>query len=327
MLQIKKNSIILLFSLIICSVAKGQSTTQELVDLCVSHLEENDIASFKEIYPNIFMEYVSESFDNSLDKAVREKNLLSTQNFLDSLINDPEMDALAYSFLSKSEYHSFYQTLPRWKTYESWIDSVKTAPYADIRNELWRIQSEDQGIRILFLQMPKGTDDSIRERVREEILFVDSLNTAKAIQILDSFGKWPGAKLLGASADQTLWLCLQHADQKPEVSALYLPMLKEAVDDKRTDPMYYAYLVDRIRMHDCKEQIYGTQTYRVREEDGNTFFFIIPIEDVVHVDQRRASMGLEPLSEYAKSMGQDWSLQQYKKELPKIWTYYRRKCE
>ena len=88
--------------------------------------------------------------------------------------------------------------------------------------------------------------------------------------------------------------------------------------------MHYAYLVDRIRMHEGREQVYGTQTYRAKTDDGGTFFFVIPIEDVDHVDERRAAMGMEPLAEYVESMNAHWDPVQYKKDLPKIWEYYKR---
>ena len=59
-------------------------------------------------------------------------------------------------------------------------------------------------------------------------------------------------------------------------------------------------------------------------ENGGTFFFVIPIEDVDHVDERRAAMGMEPLAEYVESMNAHWDPVQYKKDLPKIWEYYKR---
>ena len=36
---------------------------------------------------------------------------------------------------------------------------------------------------------------------------------------------------------------------------------------------------------------------------------------------------MDPLSDYVNSMGYDWDIRQYKKDLPKIWKYYRHSCE
>lgn len=270
------------------------------------------------------MRYIAETSDVGIDSAIRRGDLSAVQAALDSLTTDPESDIEGYYCLSDSSYHHFLQsTLLRGK-YDRWIDSVKSAPHAVLRDEIWRMQRQDQGARILYLNRPKETPDSIWDKVRNEILFIDEQNTLRATEIIDSFGRWPGRDVLGYSADLTLWLCIQHADQRPEVAVRYLPMLKAAVDERRTDPMHYAYLVDRIRMHEGREQVYGTQTYRAKTDDGSTFFFVIPIEDVDHVDERRAAMGMEPLAEYVESMNAHWDPVQYKKDLPKIWEYYKR---
>lgn len=302
---------------------KAQSS-EDLIGRCITFLEASDSIAFRKVYPDIFIRYAAEASKIYLDSAIHQGDRQAVQSYLESLTAAPESDALAYYYLSNTEYHPFFRSLSGWEKYERWLDSVKSVPYADIRNEIWRIQCEDQGIRVLWINLPKETADTTKAQVRNEMRRVDERNTRRAAQILDAFGKWPGADVLGASADQTLWLCIQHADQRPEVAVRYLPMLKAAVDEKRTVPMYYAYLVDRIRMHEGREQVYGTQTYKIKEEDGRSFFFVVPIEDVEHVDERRAAMGMGPLAEYLEGMGQKWDLVQYQKDLPKIWTYYRR---
>lgn len=327
MFRISRLGIVLFVSLIACNLSKAQNTTKDLINLSIKYLEQNDSTAFRKTYQDIFMQYVTEALCAPFDKAIQDRDQTYIQAQLDSLTSDPEEDAFTYHLLSKPEYQAFYYTLPRWEVYKSWIDSVKRNPHADMRNEIWQIQREDQGIRILWLRLPNETGDNIRKKVRDEILLVDRQNTERAIHIIDTFGEWPGTNRLGCSADQTLWLCIQHADQRPEVATRYLPMLQKAVEEKRTDPMHYAYLVDRIRMHECKEQIYGTQTYHVKEENGNKFFFVIPIEDIDHVDERRAGIGMDSLSDYVNSMGYDWDIRQYKKDLPKIWKYYRHSCE
>ena len=72
--------------------------------------------------------------------------------------------------------------------------------------------------------------------------------------------------------------------------------------------MYYAYLVDRIHMHEGREQVYGTQTYKIKEEDGRSFFFIVPIENIEHVDEQRAAMGMGPLTPIPLLAGSPFSV-------------------
>jgi hypothetical protein len=60
------------------------------------------------------------------------------------------------------------------------------------------------------------------------------------------------------------------------------------------DPVEFAMLTDRVLIHAGKPQRYGTQF----RDDGSG---LKPgeMEDPAHVDQRRASVGLGPLAEYA----------------------------
>lgn len=121
---------------------------------------------------------------------------------------------------------------------------------------------------------------------------IDAVNMERLAQIIDAYG-WPGLRFAGA-ASQTAFLVLQHADHASQRK--YLPLLRDAV--KRNDALggHLALLEDRVRVADGKPQLYGSQlnTNPLRFE---------PIEDEVHVDQRRQSIGLEPLADYAKRFG------------------------
>jgi hypothetical protein len=121
---------------------------------------------------------------------------------------------------------------------------------------------------------------------------IDVANLKRLIEIIDNFG-WPGVRFAGG-ASQAAFLVLQHADTATQRK--YLPLLRDAV--KRHDAMgsHLAMLEDRVRLADGKPQLYGTQL------SGNPLRFD-PIEDPAHVDQRRRSVGLEPLAEFAKQIG------------------------
>jgi hypothetical protein len=64
---------------------------------------------------------------------------------------------------------------------------------------------------------------------------------------------------------------------------------------------YYALLVDRVRVGDGKPQIYGTQARPLEDWKGHDPV-LFPIEDAVHVDRRRAEVGLMPLNDYLKGL-------------------------
>jgi hypothetical protein len=121
---------------------------------------------------------------------------------------------------------------------------------------------------------------------------LDVANTKRLVEIIDQFG-WPGLRFAGA-ASQTSFLVLQHADN--DVQIKYLPLLRDAVQrgDARGDDL--ALLEDRVRTFVGKPQLYGSQL------SGQPLKFL-PIEDEAHVDERRRSLGLMPLADYAKLFG------------------------
>jgi hypothetical protein len=121
---------------------------------------------------------------------------------------------------------------------------------------------------------------------------IDVANTKRVAEIIEAFG-WPGLRFAGA-ASQTAFLVVQHADN--DTQRKYLPLLRDAVKrgDARGDDL--ALLEDRVRVFDGKPQLYGSQL------SGKPLKFF-PIEDEAHVDERRRSIGLPPLAEYAQMFG------------------------
>lgn len=306
------------------SFAHGQNTAKDsLVNISLKYLRQNDKEMFRATYSQLFVHYALESEGIDMKRMLERNDKDSLCFYLNLLMKDRSIDALCYRVLTDGKYKKVFSELPCKDLCKKWVDSVSMVPDAQLRDELWDIMFRDQGIRALFIALPPNTSDSIRKKVRGEILSIDGQNTDRVMQILDISGKWPGKTLIGEMADQSLWLCLQHADQKPEVAKKYLPMLHEAVMQKRSDPMYYAYLFDRIRMNEGKEQLYGTQVYQKTLEGGKVKCFVVPIEDVEEVDKRRMEMGMESISDYLKGMGMTWSLQEYKKTLEQNWMYYR----
>lgn len=77
-------------------------------------------------------------------------------------------------------------------------------------------------------------------------------------------------------------------------------MLQASVAANESDPSTLALLQDRILMQQAKKQIYGSQIERDSLTGG---WKIYPIEDEMHVDQRRAKIKLETMIEYALRFG------------------------
>lgn len=87
---------------------------------------------------------------------------------------------------------------------------------------------------------------------------------------------------------------IQHAGLETELK--YLDVLKNAVRNGKALPSYYALLLDRTNMYLGKLQEFGSQL--TCSFDGKWYFF--PIRDEPGVNNRRKSIGLPIMEEYAE---------------------------
>ena len=124
---------------------------------------------------------------------------------------------------------------------------------------------------------------------------VDTKHTARMKAIIGEHG-WPGHSLVGEDGAHAAWLLVQHADAS--FMAQCLPLLERAVSAGEASAKDYAYLLDRVRMNQGKPQVYGTQF--TSGADGK--LVLHPVEDVEHVDERRAAVGLPSMAEYERKI-------------------------
>jgi len=125
-------------------------------------------------------------------------------------------------------------------------------------------------------------------------------------EILDDYEVWPGRRLVGDDGSQAAWLIAQFAIEDPGLQKRCLEALEVAVAYGDADPVHYAYLVDRVRMADGLDQLYGSQF--VTGADGELVPW--PLDDIVKVDARRKRIGLPPFSEHAAEMAAQWRRRQ-----------------
>jgi hypothetical protein len=164
-----------------------------------------------------------------------------------------------------------------------------------LRQELLAMQSRDQELRQV-LSAGHGAGTPVEQAELEQIMHVDKVHTARMQEIIQRFG-WPGRSLVDEDGAQAAWLLLQHADQVPEFQKQCLELLQTAVLANEASPAHLAYLTDRVRCHEGKPQVYGTQGQITNGEVS-----IGEIEDRDHVDERRAEVGLEPLADYLANL-------------------------
>ena len=158
-------------------------------------------------------------------------------------------------------------------------------PEPQLAEELIRLGKADQAIR---QQIPQGKDPDFWKRMESE----DKLREQRLAQIIADKG-WPLVSQVGHEAAKSAWLIAQHGAS--DFLERCLPLMQAAADRHELPLSSLALSIDRVLMHKGKEQRYGSQ---FGMKDGHTVPY--PIEDMAHLDERRASMGLEPYEQYHK---------------------------
>jgi len=147
----------------------------------------------------------------------------------------------------------------------------------------------------LDLESLTAEDRASFETLEQRLLKIDADNTAWLKQLVDKQG-WPTISQVGKPGAAAAWILVQHADADPKFQRRCLDLMTAlAQDEVLADKL--AYLTDRVRLAEGQKQLYGTQ---VIVSEGR--YQPRPIEDEAQVDQRRAKVGLEPLSEYLRSI-------------------------
>lgn len=121
-------------------------------------------------------------------------------------------------------------------------------------------------------------------------------------EILDDDECWPGRSLVGADGAEAAWMVAQVAIEDVGLQRRCLEMLELAVACGDADPVHLAYLLDRVRMNDGKDQLYGSQFVLGRDGELEPW----PVDDPAAVESRRARLGLPSFAEHAAAMRAQW---------------------
>lgn len=208
------------------------------------------------------------------------------------------------------------RTDPRWTAVCNQVKDNKekseTRLDKALAAQLKTILENDQKYRkrIDTVQEKYGEGSAEEKELWKTIAYHDSVNEVEVIDILEKRG-WPGPEVAGEGGSTAVFLVIQHADIKTQDK--YLPMMREAA--KRGDARFssLALLEDRVALRHGNKQIYGSQISM--DKEGS---YVAPMIDPDHVDDRRASVGLQPLADYLRLFGLTWDLAEYKKQLPEL---------
>ena len=131
------------------------------------------------------------------------------------------------------------------------------------------------------------------------------VNEKKIRAILDTSG-WTDKEQLGEFGNLTICNVIQHADN--DIRIKYLPLMKQAVKDKKLEARFLVRAEDRIATESGDLQIYGGQMKYYPETKS---FNVWPVYDPINIDKRRAEIGLMPITEHLKNrFNFDWNLEE-----------------
>lgn len=173
-----------------------------------------------------------------------------------------------------------------------------------ILDTIWRTEQEPITIRDSLMKI-YGVESKEAEVYQNIYRENHAVNIQKIRSILDNHG-WPETALIGEQGNRTICNVLQHADQ--EIRAYYLPMMREAVLDKKLDARYLVRAEDRLATDNGELQIYGGQMKYYPETKS---FNVWPVYDPANIDKRRAEIGLGPIAEHLKNRFDfEWDLEE-----------------
>ena len=175
-------------------------------------------------------------------------------------------------------------------------ENKKLGKFKNIKPKLENILLLDQKFRMAYIsKLPVlGPNSNQIQKLLKQMKKADNDNQKYVLNVLAQFG-WIDYRIVGFNASAALFLVVQHADSA--IQEKYLPLLKQAVKEKKAFGHDLALLEDRVFLRRGQKQIYGSQ---IQCDSSGNNCWILPIEDERNVDQRRKDVGLQPLADYVK---------------------------
>ncbi len=150
-----------------------------------------------------------------------------------------------------------------------------------------------------------GAESKEAEVYQKEYRKNHLVNIIKIKDILDQ-GDWPEPSVIGEQGNLTICNVLQHADQ--DTRERYLPMMQQAVKDKKLEPRFLVRAEDRLATDKGQLQIYGGQ---MKYYPKTKSFNLWPVFDPENIDKRREKIGLEPIAVFLKNRFDfEWNLEE-----------------
>ena len=161
-----------------------------------------------------------------------------------------------------------------------------------VKSELKKMYLTDQELQKWDLK--KEQRKSYRDSMEIEL---DLTCKKNLIVVQDYFNKYgfPGIKENGKETTMHFWVIVQHGDHNVIFQEKVLNAMSKELKNDNVSSRNYAYLYDRVKKNQKKQQLYGTQ---ISWETGKAQPY--NLETPNKVNERRIKMGLEPIEDYLK---------------------------
>lgn len=176
-------------------------------------------------------------------------------------------------------------------------DAARHFAAPEERRQLLQRVEADQQARDAALAASQGADpDGAAARaVYKHAYEVDGDNLTWLKAQVQRSG-FPTVAQVGEQGMSAAFLLVQHADRDPAFQMRVLETLQRRGADKGVKDSELALLTDRVLRAQKKPQRYGTQFGPDPAHPGKVL--MAPVEDPAHFDERRAGVGLMPISDY-----------------------------
>lgn len=204
---------------------------------------------------------------------------------------------LTIDFLVNEEHLSSLHAHPRWEELLQQLLLYTQGSKQDLRKELIALAERDQFYRIQIAELAQkeGWNSPLIPELMDLQKALDQSNLAKVDSLITIHG-YPGRSLVGPQGN-IAFLIIQRGDLETQLK--YLPLLTQAADDGELYWADLATMVDKVRIAQGLEQVYGTQVKRTAT--GEMDFY--PIEHAADINHRRKAVHLMPIEEYAQRLG------------------------
>lgn len=172
----------------------------------------------------------------------------------------------------------------------------KTPINEALRRELLEMRNADQAIRHKLIAAGMQDRRLVKEQDR-----IDARNTARLRVIFKQHG-FPGFSLVGRDGASAAHTIVSHSPSL-ELKREALVLIEKAIEKGELPPVAIANLTDKVLKADGKPQRYGTVFDMI---DG--VMVMGEVEDPARLDERRAKLGMEPIAEYAKGLGEMYKM-------------------